>query len=108
MADELSPRTPVSSAIIAKVGVAAKQSQSAAPRAAAMPLPWPIPLRECLLVRTSLTSLSSGAAGTAARHSAVPKSRPASASAAILVVAAPPDALLVAPLRRAIEPRIHA
>jgi hypothetical protein len=31
------PRTPVSSAIIAKVGAAARHSQSAAPRAAALP-----------------------------------------------------------------------
>jgi hypothetical protein len=32
------PRTPVSSAMIAKVGAAARHSQSAAPRAAALPL----------------------------------------------------------------------
>ena len=33
------PRTPVSSAMMAKVGAAARDSQSAAPRAAAWPLP---------------------------------------------------------------------
>ena len=32
------PKTPVSSAMIAKVGAAARHSQSAAPRAAALPL----------------------------------------------------------------------
>src|SRR5258708_15699686 len=37
------PRTPVSSAMIAKVGAAARHSQSAAPSAAALPLPAPAP-----------------------------------------------------------------
>jgi len=48
------PRTPVSSAMIAKVGAAARYSQSAAPIAAALPSSQRIAPEPCLPVRVSL------------------------------------------------------
>jgi hypothetical protein len=43
------PRTPVSNAMIAKVGAAARHSQSAGPRAAAWSLPAEPPAVSCLV-----------------------------------------------------------
>jgi len=74
----------VSSAMMAKVGVAARHSQSAATRAAD-------------------PRLSSNACFEPPDREVMKTS-----GMVILVVAAPPDARLIAPLRRTIEPRVHA
>src|SRR5258706_14891689 len=74
------PNKPVHSARMAKVGAAARPSQSAAP--------------EALWLPPAQVSTSTGDIDTSAMT--------------VLVVATPPDALLVAPFGRAVEPLIGA
>src|SRR5476649_338078 len=75
------PKRPVSNAMMAKVGAAARRSQSAAPRLIGLPHP-------------GIFFLSS--------------EREDIAMSAIFVMAAPPGPLLIASLGCAVEPLIHA
>jgi hypothetical protein len=87
-----SPVTAVSNAMIANVGAAARDSQSAAPRAATLSLgkladPLPAGGIFCVWLEWGVIETS---------------------ALAVFVVAPPPDARFVTPLGRAVEPLIHA
>src|SRR6185437_15352078 len=89
------PRPPVSNAMIAKVGAAARHRKSAAPRAAASPLPaQPPAVPRWVAIIVADPRLACGNIEMSAL--------------VVLVVTAPPDARLVAPLGGTVEPLVHA
>src|SRR5712692_10346869 len=90
--------------MIAKVGAATRHSQSAAPRAAAWPLPAEPPaVSRRVAIMVADPRLSWSIFFVPAERGDIKMS-----ALVVLVVAAPPDARLVTPLGGAIEPLVHA
>src|SRR5713226_7416573 len=90
--------------MIAKVGAATRHSQSAAPRAAAWPLPAEPPaVSRRVAIMVADPRLSWSIFFVPAERGDIKMS-----ALVVLVVAAPPDAGLVAPLGGAVEPLVHA
>src|SRR5216683_8302729 len=90
--------------MIAKVGAATRHSQSAAPRAASWPLPAEPPaVSRRVAIMVADPRLSWSIFFVPAERGDIKMS-----ALVVLVVAAPPDAGLVAPLGGAVEPLVHA